>query len=729
MWGETEEGATQGSPDATAGFCVGLQPSLVELDRECREGGGIAVAGADDCYAIGPAEVVLPAVGRFREEVWRRCNLQLQLEKSSIFCLEGELPEGAPAGLSPAGEEVDGVFRRGFVCYGVPVGEDVFVDRKLEEVADRIVEDAKKTVEVLVGDRQALWCTLRSSMSARFDYWCQLVRPSLVRPVAAYLDQQLWSVLEAACGFLVPRRGHLRGGGVDCVLTVPGRSLPFAEWVIRQPVKLHGAGLRSAEDCCYPAYLGALEQAAPFMALIPGLEKVMGGSLCWGKDAEEESRWRQLLASDHQDGRELSRTWSFLQGEAKEAGDYLGEEVEGVLARGVEGAGCDSTGTTRQKVQEEREKTRGLLLAKALERYDDQEARPVWSWPERDKHSSAWLLCLPSPDNTFSGAEFTEAVSAFLCLPSPACASLVGQTVTETQKGGRKMVDRWGDVVCNARMRGDGWRVKHDSLKLRLRKLLLWAGIPVVCKVFNLFASSIPQAGLSRIERGRKRQGLVPDYKLQGEQGTGETLCELKCINACVTWYPRNPREDDNSRAVDRRADGLSEVYRVKARDTDQLYCGTPKPQKRKRGEPQPVRQIGPVETQLLTYGRVNGWVFGTWGEVSQEVHGLVLRLAKSRLEILDQQPGRKGPAKSKVARMAALVSWVRRQLSFLAVQQQQRLLLGRLQLLGDGAKEAAGRRDWSVRMEEVARRERQAQAVCQRQGQAIRRSGFGLLQ
>jgi hypothetical protein len=71
-------------------------------------------------------------------------------------------------------------------------------------------------------------------------------------------------------------------------------------------------------------------------------------------------------------------------------------------------------------------------------------------------------------------------------------------------------------------------RVKHDSLKLWLRKLLLWAGIPVVCEVFNLFASSIPQAGLSRIEQGRKIQGLVPDYKLQGEQGAEEMLCELK---------------------------------------------------------------------------------------------------------------------------------------------------------------------------------------------------------
>ena len=35
-------------------------------------------------------------------------------------------------------------------------------------------------------------------------------------------------------------------------------------------------------------------------------------------------------------------------------------------------------------------------------------------------------------------------------------------------------------------------------MKLCLRSLLIWAGIPVTCEVFNLFADCIPQAGLAR---------------------------------------------------------------------------------------------------------------------------------------------------------------------------------------------------------------------------------------
>ena len=136
-------------------------------------------------------------------------------------------------------------------------------------------------MEVLQLDRQALWSSLRASVAQRFDYWCQLALPSAVKPVAALLDKKLWLVLDAALGFKVPRRGGLVGQDVDCILNVPVNGLeeqPFAEWVVRQPVRLHGMGLRSQEDNCDPGYVGALLQAAPFMAKLPALKDVMEGT-------------------------------------------------------------------------------------------------------------------------------------------------------------------------------------------------------------------------------------------------------------------------------------------------------------------------------------------------------------------------------------------------------------------------------------------------------------------
>ena len=61
---------------------------------------------------------------------------------------------------------------------------------------------------------------------------------------------------------------------------------------------------------------------------------------------------------------------------------------------------------------------------------------------------------------------------------------------------------------------------------------------------------------------------------------------------------------------------------------------------------------------------------------------------------------GRRGAPKSREAKLAQHVGYIRRRLSFTAVQQQARLLLDRLGLLGDGLGEAARRRDWAVQLE-----------------------------
>ena len=81
---------------------------------------------------------------------------------------------------------------------------------------------------------------------------------------------------------------------------------------------------------------------------------------------------------------------------------------------------------------------------------------------------------------------------------------------------------------------GYGWRRRHDQVKMRLLGLLRWAGIEVDCEVFNLFSGLIPQRGLARIEKGRKRRGLVPDFRVRLPAAGGRpdddkiVLAELK---------------------------------------------------------------------------------------------------------------------------------------------------------------------------------------------------------
>ena len=105
-------------------------------------------------------------------------------------------------------------------------------------------------------------------------------------------------------------------------------------------------------------------------------------------------------------------------------------------------------------------------------------------------------------------------------------------------------------------------------------------------------------------ERGR---GLCRTFSFQQKKVVeGGILCELKGMSASNTRYPIRRRLVDGARAVDRRANGLTDEYAQKARETDWNYCGIARPPRVPLpGVVQPVRQIGPVETKLLSYGRV----------------------------------------------------------------------------------------------------------------------------
>ena len=115
--------------------------------------------------------MVFPAIKRFAERLKQRCDLEFQWSKTLAYGEElRELPDYAMPGIRLAGEEVEGEFLEGLMVYGAPVGSRAYIDHKLREVARAIVEDSRKAEEVLGGDRQALWSTLRQSIIQRFGY-------------------------------------------------------------------------------------------------------------------------------------------------------------------------------------------------------------------------------------------------------------------------------------------------------------------------------------------------------------------------------------------------------------------------------------------------------------------------------------------------------------------------------------------------------------------------------
>ena len=514
VWGSMGTGLPQGDPASGAFQAFGLQPSLVRLDEECRAGGGMARAGADDICALARPEVAYAAVKRFSDEIWQRCGLEIRWDKSEVYQREGDLPDYAMAGLTLAGEEVDGDFLRGTVFFGVPIGSPEFVSHKLHQLKDSIVSDAVRTREVLGSDRQALWTALRLSVQQRFQYWMQLVPPSLCEPVAVELDAELWRVLEAATGFSIPR-GEEEGGLCLRVPQVPSLDrCSYQEWVVRLPVRLYGWGLRSLADSCGPAYLGTLETALPYMAglgdICPLLAESWGGPECFGEAANPAERWRVLLSSGCSEGAEVRRVWERLQREATASAAWLGEEVPSVLTVPVEGIGSGSvSGETRGHLVTALENLRSKVLGRALEEVRPRSTRAVLAWRQQDKVSSAWRLALPGGETNLSNAEFAEAAATNLCLPSPACHGRVGEPIR-----GRATIDTHGDNIQASPLSGDHWRQRHNMILHLLHNMCSWAGVQCSLEVFNLFSGHIRQEGLSRLEQHQQRQGLVPDMRI-----------------------------------------------------------------------------------------------------------------------------------------------------------------------------------------------------------------------
>ena len=279
---------------------------------------------------------------------------------------------------------------------------------------------------------------------------------------------------------------------------------------------------------------------------------------------------------------------------------------------------------------------------------------------------------------------------------------------------GRQVVDPFGETVQSTITTGDHYRKRHDAFKMRLFQMCLWAGLDAEVEIFNLFAASIPQEGLNRMERGRKVQSIVPDMRITipVEGNLVPRLHELKIISSSKTRYLPRRQGQDAVRAVDKRAQELNGEYIAKARSTDRQYCGTPE------------GTIGPVESKLGRLGDVKGVVVGAFGEGSDDLHALIHHLASSRVRVAGPQKGKRGQVRSEEAELALTTAFLRRTLSLVGVRAQARLLLGRLEVIGPGAAAAAGRRNFAVQQERVWANQRRADALSRLQGRALLRRG-----
>ena len=195
---------------------------------------------------------------------------------------------------------------------------------------------------------------------------------------------------------------------------------------------------------------------------------------------------------------------------------------------------------------------------------------------------------------------------------------------------GQVLIDEYGDNIQATVLAGDHYRTRHDAFKHHVSDACRWVGNGHGVRrggaqpVFRA-DTALQQQGLSRAEKARQYQGIVPDLRIkmpgvgrgQGQGAPGlpagglagqasSVLHEVKVISSSRTRY--NPTWQ--KRAVDVRADQLQGEYVTKAGAADRRQNG-------------PEAGVGRVEQKLLSLGPIQGIVAGQFGEVSEATHSL----------------------------------------------------------------------------------------------------------
>ena len=242
-----------------------------------------------------------------------------------------------------------------------------------------------------------------------------------------------------------------------------------------------------------------------------------------------------------------------------------------------------------------------------------------------------------------SSPVFREALSAHLCLPSPAIrdGAWVGKPVG-TQG---EVIDKFGGkVMCSTEIVGDTFRRRHDTVKEQIKTEADLAGVPLDCEVFGKFSDLLPatlmEAG-GELQGGRQRQGKIPDFQITfpTPEGPLPRLAELKVVSAGVAVYPRGAK----GKGTERRARKLTKEYEDILRGYDVRFHAAQPLAPRLRGQPKPPEPPpGPLLSRFRGYGGLSQGelVAGPWGDLSPHFHSLLKLYAEERVVALGRATG-----------------------------------------------------------------------------------------
>ena len=123
--------------------------------------------------------------------------------------------------------------------------------------------------------------------------------------------------------------------------------------------------------------------------------------------------------------------------------------------------------------------------------------------------------------------------------------------------------------------------------------------------------------------------------------------------------------------------------------------------------------EVGPLVRRLQSFGELQSFVVGNWGEGSEDLHALVQTCAEARVAHICRSTGRQESEHL----LGTIVGQYRRLVSTCAVRAQAMCTLARVGPITPAARDAARRRQVAMRMEAQMKEERRAQWMASLQG------------
>jgi hypothetical protein len=163
----------------------------------------------DDDYAVGPADIVFPAIVRFADAVRESLGLVLRYDKLACFSFTYDLEHceqrirlNIPLGTTvvAATALVPAHTAHGILVAGVPIGTAEFVAQHVQRKGEEIVSQINDTIARLHFSPHHAWAALFYCLTSRLDYLLQHLPPSVMMGAARDVDDAITRMAEA-CGY------------------------------------------------------------------------------------------------------------------------------------------------------------------------------------------------------------------------------------------------------------------------------------------------------------------------------------------------------------------------------------------------------------------------------------------------------------------------------------------------------------------------------------------------